>query len=193
MAAEVLDYFTEGYEPVAGGFDPKIDSLADGHYDFTILGSAIDQAQDGTVIFRLNLGVEQNRAKVQHDYWFNRQESVNRFGADMQTLGFNVASIAGLKQIVAATETGQDMLRGKRFSGHKDSYEKRDGSGQAHVLRFTSKLPDHGSNGQAPPSGPASKPAPGQPNPYKQPIQQPVSPQPAEGEFYQQPKDDIPF
>lgn len=120
-----LDSFGAGYQPQAG-FRPGADTLADGDYDCEIVDAALDFIK-GDRVLRLGLRTSIGRV-VEYLYWLNRQEAVNRLGADLCVLGFDADRWGSANNRPLSVELPKAVakLKGVRFRATKSS---RQGSG----------------------------------------------------------------
>lgn len=155
-----LASFDDAFTPQqSSNFRPGLDALAPGSYDFTILSAALDITQKSQDrILRVELRVEQTAQVIEHCYFFQRQESVDRLGGDLATLGFDV----GLwkpphRPFSKELPRALVQLPGRRFKGTKAVNPAKDNSGKLyHNLWINSRLPDGAvpptSSGQSPPA-----------------------------------------
>lgn len=119
-----LDGFGDEYRPQAG-FRPGIETLASGDYDFEIIDACLDRARNNDRIVKLGLQTSAGRV-VEHTYWLNKQESVNRFGADMAVLGFPAQTWGKQVPLSKAIPECVARLKGVKFRATKTA---RDGTG----------------------------------------------------------------
>src|SRR5262245_15623629 len=81
-----LDNLGGEYQP-RRGFALGIDTLPNGDYDFEIESAALDKINVDRVV-RINLKTNLGKT-VEWLHWLNKQEGVNRLGADLCVLGFD--------------------------------------------------------------------------------------------------------
>lgn len=147
-----LDSFAAEYKPDAGGFYPGLETINDGNYVFAIQAARLDRARNGDRILELHLRVAPGTYVVQHTYWLNRQESMNRLAADLLSLGFD-SDRWGTQDRPLSKELPQaaERMKGLYFQGHKSSNEA---NGKTYAnLRIVGKAkPQSDGNGQALPS-----------------------------------------
>lgn len=120
-----LDNYGGDYVPQAA-FRPGLETLANGEYDFEFAEAKLDKIKGDTVL-RASLKVNGGRT-VEYLWWLNKNEAVNRFGADMVTLGFDAdrwgpAHGRPLSREIPAVAA---KLRGVKFRGVKASRPRTD-------------------------------------------------------------------
>jgi hypothetical protein len=129
---------------------PGLDALANGDYDLEVVEAELvltEKTRD--VILRTALRVLPAGGVYEHVYFFRTQEAVNRLGADLVTLGFEVPRPFSrhLPGIVA-------RLKGVRFRARKAESKGKDGR-TFHNLFVNSRL----AGSPVPAAGGAPQPA----------------------------------
>jgi hypothetical protein len=81
-----LDSFGGEYKPQAA-FRPNLETLPNGEYDCEVVEATLDKINNDRII-RVALRVGPGRV-VEHLYWLNKQEGINRLGAELCVLGFD--------------------------------------------------------------------------------------------------------
>jgi hypothetical protein len=117
------------------GRRPGLDALANADYDMEIVEAELVQTEKSREwILRTALRVLPAGGIHEHVYFFRSQEAVNRLGADLLTLGFEVPQPFSqhLPGIVA-------RLRGVRFRARKAESKGNDGK-VYHNLHINSRL-----------------------------------------------------
>jgi hypothetical protein len=102
---------------------PGLDALANGDYDLEVVEAELARTEKTRdVILRTALRVLPAGGVHEHVYFFRSQEAVNRLGADLVTLGFEVPHPFSqhLPGIVA-------RLKGVRFRARKAESKGKDG------------------------------------------------------------------
>lgn len=152
--APELEAYDDGFTPQqSSNFRPGLEAVADGSYDFTILTADLGRtAKSNDLILRLELRVESTAQVVEHVYFFNRQENVDRLGGDLSVLGFDV----GLWRPPARPFSKElpkavGQIPGRRFKGTKKSSTK-DGKTYQN-LYLNARLPDAAAGSAAPSGG----------------------------------------
>lgn len=153
-----------------------IETLPNGDHDCEVIAAEITHAANRDRVVNLHLVVQGGR-KVQHTYWFNRQQGVNAFLADMAALGYPAQTWGSGPGKVPLSQAIPDCvarLRGVRFRAAKTSRHvdaKPASMGRAaeeaktyHDLRISGRI----TGAPMPAIGPAPPP--------HQPAQQPVHP-----------------
>jgi len=121
-----LDSFGGSYE-AKGAFRPNIDSLANADYDFEIVDAKLDRINTDRI---LRIGLRTSAGKVvEWTHWLNRQEGVNRLGAELVVLGFDADRWGPQHNRPLSVELPKAVLKlpGRKFRATKTS---RNGSGQ---------------------------------------------------------------
>jgi len=119
---EDLAWFDQEYKPEASSFRPGLDTLPDGSYDFEITDAELKRSpKQGIRILELGLKVN-GGAVVQHSYFLDTIEKVNRMGADLCVLGIPADKWgqAGGVSIKDGLPAAVKQLPGIRFRGSKD-------------------------------------------------------------------------
>ena len=126
-------------------FQPGLDTIADGSYDWTILHASLDltpRTQDR--LLRLELKCEQTTQVVQHTYFLTGVDRVNMLGGDLATLGFEVGTWTAEhgKKFSQELPKAVAELPGIRFKGTKKANPgKNDPTKVYHNLYVNSRIP----------------------------------------------------
>lgn len=154
---EDLAWFDQEYKPEASKFRPGLETLPDGPYDFEVTDAELKKsARQQMRILELGLKVN-GGAVIQHAYFLDTQDQMNRLGADLCVLGIPADKWgkAGGVSVAVGLPQAVKQLPGIRFRGSKDhnTTEARDG-GQPktfHNLRVLCRA-----GGTPPPAPPAN-------------------------------------
>ena len=127
-----LDGFNNGFAPEQPkGYAAGLETLADGSYDFTILAAAVgwtnERLRTGYRVLRVDLRVEATAQQVQHTYFLDTQEKVNRLGGDCSTLGLPVGDWGKGTPLSQAIPAAARAMPGIRFKGTKKANQGKDG------------------------------------------------------------------
>lgn len=146
--------FDPQFKPQAG-FQPGIDTLADGNYEFAVVSAKLERTQQtGEPILKTVLRVLPAGATVEWAHFFSKQEQVNRLGADLEALGFPV----GGKPFSAFLRDTLPKLGGLKFSACKRSRPKQNSTDKFHDLHVSARRPAQ--SGPPPAARPAPAPTP---------------------------------
>jgi hypothetical protein len=143
---EDLAWFDEQYKPEASKFRPGLETLPDGSYDFEIVDAEIKKSAKKQVRI-LELGLKVNGgAVVQHAYFLDTVEKMNRLGGDLCVLGIPAdkwGKAGGVSVAVGLPEAVR-QLPGIKFRGAKDHNTPNAAPGQTpktfHNLRILCRV-----------------------------------------------------
>ncbi len=137
------DEFGDNLSPQTGAKFPKLENLADGDYDFTILTANQKETKNGHDLIELECRCEETNQIVPKTYFVSgdrAQEQIDRFSGDCGTLGFPVGTWGKAVKLSVAIPQCLKQLAGKRFAGTKKT--NRSGEKEYHNLYINAALPD---------------------------------------------------
>lgn len=112
-----LERYDNDFVPQAA-FRPSLDTIPDGDYSFEIIDAIPDRTKNSKdPILRVGLRVD-GGIIVERGYLFTSQEGVNRFGADLCTLGIPVDQKSPFSKQL---QTAVPKLKGVKFRARKST------------------------------------------------------------------------